>query len=70
LCSRAGSAARIWLNGRHQRHAQAGQFAVDAEVVLPESAGPGNRNAQDGSASYFAAPGAGSLPSTVFRQRP
>ena len=72
LLSCVSRALGIRLNGCNQGDAQTGrlQSTVDAEVISAESAGPGNGDAEDGLACYFAAPGDGSLPSTAFRQRP
>ena len=64
-------AGGVRFNGSDERNAQPGslQFAVDAKMVAAKGAGSGHGNAQNGLASYFAAPVSGPLPSTAFRQR-
>jgi len=69
--SGVGGAGGVGLDGGDQGDSVIGdlQLTVDAKVVAAEGAGAGNGDTEDGLACYFAAPAAGSLPSTALRQR-
>ena len=66
-----GGAGGVGLDGGDQGATLPGglKLTVDAEMVAAKCAGAGDGDTEDGLACYFAAPGAGSLPSTAWRQR-
>jgi hypothetical protein len=62
-----GGADGVGLDGGDQGDTKPGglKFAVDPQVIAAERADAGDGDTEDGPACYFAAPGAGSLPSTA-----